>query len=275
MIITLVCGVLLVVGLALIVAWGGKPFVPPAGGQESLLQRYAWWITLITVAGFGSGLVLAGAGGRLVMRVLAMTSTQSTGRITEAGAVIGTISEEGTVSFLFFGAIPAGYFSAILYLAIRRWLPGGRLGGLVFGLILLLIAAPTIDPLRADNIDFQLVGPGWLAVALFSALALAQGMLVAAITGWYSAHLPPFLPQPWPAYVPMLASAIFVPAGIVFTAGAVVTWIFAPLIRRVTRWASRWMFAPAGIWVGRGLVAVIALAAIPGFVSSAIQIVSV
>ena len=40
---------------------------------------------------------------------------------------------------------------------------------------------PRIDPLRSDSIDFLLLGPRWLAVLGFSALAMFQGMLVVAL----------------------------------------------------------------------------------------------
>jgi hypothetical protein len=42
-------------------------------------------------------------------------------------------------------------------------------------------AGSQIEPLRADNFDFALVGPAWLAVVAFSSLALFHGMLVVAL----------------------------------------------------------------------------------------------
>ncbi len=71
-----------------------------------------------------------------------------------------------------------------------RRLPPGRLGGLAFGALLLVIAATTIEPLRADNTDFDLVGPGWLAAAAFGTLVVLHGMLVAALAARYGDRLP-------------------------------------------------------------------------------------
>ena len=88
---------------------------------------------------------------------------------------------------------PAGVVArryARFYLLILRWLPAGRLGGLAYGLLLLVIAGTTFDPLRADNPDFDIVGPGWVAVAVFSAVVVVHGMLVAALAGRYSRVLP-------------------------------------------------------------------------------------
>lgn len=53
----------------------------------------------------------------------------------------------------------------------------------MLGLTLLVLAGSQIEPLRADNIDFAFVGPDWLSVLLFVALALFQGMLVVAVAG--------------------------------------------------------------------------------------------
>ena len=60
-------------------------------------------------------------------------------------------------------------------------LPGGRARGVALGVLLLVLFATRIDPLRSDSIDFLLLEPAWLAVLGFSALALFQGMLVAAL----------------------------------------------------------------------------------------------
>ena len=37
--------------------------------------------------------------------------------------------------------------------------------------MLLVLAGSRIEPLRADNFDVNLVGPGWLAVLLFTLVA--------------------------------------------------------------------------------------------------------
>ena len=62
-------------------------------------------------------------------------------------------------------------------------LPRGRAGGIVLGLALLVLAGAQLDPLRPDNFDFNLVGPGWLSLVAFTALAVFQGMLTWALAG--------------------------------------------------------------------------------------------
>jgi hypothetical protein len=118
------------------------------------------------------------------MRLLALTAgPDAQGRITEADQVVGRITADGTLGFIVFNGIPFGLLAAALYLLLRRWLPAGRLGGLTLGVLLLVVAGTRIEPLRADNPDFTLVGPSWLAVAAFVALGLLHGMVVTALRG--------------------------------------------------------------------------------------------
>jgi hypothetical protein len=77
--------------------------------------------------------------------------------------------------------VPAGFLSGALYALVAPVLPRGRAGGIVLGVLLLVLAATRIEPLRSDSVDFLLLDPAWLAVLGFSVLALFQGMLVAAL----------------------------------------------------------------------------------------------
>jgi hypothetical protein len=134
-------------------------------------------------AGVAAGVLAAGAGGRLVMRLLAATSPQSHGQITEGAATIGDITVGGTIGFIAFVGVAAGALSAGLYLLVGSLLPRGRAGGVALGLLLLVLAGTRLDPLRADNFDFNLVGPDWLSLLLFTALAVFQGALTWALAG--------------------------------------------------------------------------------------------
>ncbi len=138
---------------------------------------------MLLVVGTVSGLLVTGAGGRLAMRLLAVTSPEATGRLTEAQATVGEITFEGTIGYLVFGALPFAFASTALYLLAAPWLPRGRLAGPTFGLAAFIMVAPFIDPLRADNVDFDIVGPGWLSVLVFAALAVVQGAFLAAFAG--------------------------------------------------------------------------------------------
>jgi hypothetical protein len=94
------------------------------------------------------------------MRLLAATASEAAqSRVTEADEVVGRVSTGGTIGFIVFTALFFGMSSGVVYLMLRRWLPRGRLGGLTYGALLLVVAATRIDPLRAGNPDFDIVGP--------------------------------------------------------------------------------------------------------------------
>jgi hypothetical protein len=177
MAVIVVCAVLVAAGIAFIIRWGASP---PEGAPGAPLPRY---LVGLAMAGPVAGLLAAGAGGRLVMRLLAVTSSDARGGITEAGETIGEITVGGTAGFVLFAGVPAGALAALLFVLTGALLPRGRLGGAVLGLVLLVLVGAQIEPLRADNFDFNLVGPRWLSLLAFSALAVFQGMLTRALAG--------------------------------------------------------------------------------------------
>lgn len=194
MVLMVACGLLLLVGVLCIAVWGGAPVHQPefndtagSGSVALAARRYIWYLAVAVASGVGAGLFVAGAGGRLVMRLLAATAGGAAqGRETEAEEIVGRISTGGTVNFIVFAALVFGLATGVLYLLIRRWLPGGRLGGLVYGALLLVVLATRLEPLRADNPDFDIVGPGWVAATAFGTLVVMHGMLVAALAARYS-----------------------------------------------------------------------------------------
>jgi hypothetical protein len=171
------CTVLVAAGIAIVVRWGAGP---PAGAPGPRPPRYALGLL---AAGPAAGLLAAGAGGRLVMRLLAATSPDAHGQITEAGETIGEITVGGTIGFAVFVGMPAGALAALLFVLAGSLLPRGRAGGVALGLLLLVLVGGRIEPLRADNFDFNLVGPDWLSLLSFTALAAFQGMLTWALAG--------------------------------------------------------------------------------------------
>ncbi len=168
-----------------------------------------------------------------------------------------------------FGGILPGLLSGALYVVFRRWLPSGRLGGLAFGALHLVVAATRVDPLRPDNPDFDIVGPGWLSVATFALAAILHGMAVVAIANRYSTRLPPPRPATRAGRVraigPLVLPALILVPGafllILLTIGLVVTLAgsqVGPLVRAVR---SR-----AALVAGRLALAAVAVLLLPGTV---------
>jgi hypothetical protein len=268
------CTVLVVVGLLAIVRWGGLAVQPPPAPADDdtipaarppvslVVRRYLWYLTLAISAGVGAGILAAGAGGRLVMRLLAVTAGPTAqGRITEADQVVGRISAEGTLGFIVFTGLFFGAASGAAYLLLRRWLPGGRTGGVAFGALLLVLAGTRLEPLRPGNPDFDLVGPGWVSVAAFAALVLFHGMLLAALAGRLSRAVPllALTPRAIIAHVPLLLLALGSVALVAAIVGvAVVSASQVPAVAGV--WRDRRL-----VTAGRVILSLVALAALPSF----------
>ena len=284
MAVIVVCILVVLAGLVATVRWGGLTVEPPhapaaeegaaAPGEPPpvglVVRRYLWNVNLAMAAGVGAGVVAAGAGGRLVMRLLAVTAgDDAQGRITEADEVVGQITAGGTIGFVVFTALFFGSATGGVYLLLRRWLPAGRAGGLAYGALLLVLAGTRLDPLRQGNLDFDLVGPGWVSVVAFAALVLFHGMLVAALAGRVSRSVPLLARQPRAiaAHAPLLLLAPLPPVVLALTVvGALV--VLATRARPVVAaWHAR-RLVPAGQLV----LALVALVALPGFLSAVADI---
>lgn len=279
MAVVVVCVGLLALGVLLTIRWGRLAVRSPWADDELsnavqpagvVLRRYLWCLDVAVVSAIGTGVLVAGAGGRLVMRLLAVTADAAAqGRLTEAEEVVGRITVDGTIGFVVFSGLFAGLATAPLYLVVRRWLPDGRLGGVVYGLVLLVVAATRIEPLRADNPDFGLVGPGGVALAAFASLVLLHGMAMAAIAGRVSRAVPLLARdrRTWFSHVPLLVLLPAFPAA-----------VFVALVGAATVGLSRlrplvaWLRSPAATTVGRVALAAGAAVALPGFVSAVAEI---
>jgi multisubunit Na+/H+ antiporter MnhB subunit len=124
-VVTGVCAAMLLVGLVLAARWRDRPFQPPppvdAPSVAEVARRYVWYCSLLLLGGIGTGILVLGAGGRLAMRLLAVTAGDSAqGRITEADEVVGEITVDGTVGFIVFNGIVGGVVAAGIYLVLRR-----------------------------------------------------------------------------------------------------------------------------------------------------------
>ena len=133
------------------------------------------------------------------------------------------------------------------------------------GGVLLVTLGSRVEPLRSDNPDFDLVAPGWLAVSIFAALAFLHALVLVAVMARVSRSLPLFAAtrRVALAYLPLL---LLLPT--VFVGGAVVVLMLAgaavstqPAVRRVSGHARV-------LLAGRILIAVVALASLPGFVTA-------
>ena len=102
----------------------------------------------------------------------------------------------GTASLVFFAALFLGVPAGLVYVVMRRWLPGESLAhGLLYGaLLLVLFGGGAID---ADNIDFRLFGPPRLGVLLFSVLPFIFGVVLADLVDRWDPYVPAVFQGRW------------------------------------------------------------------------------
>jgi hypothetical protein len=277
------CIALVLVGLIAVVRWGGLAVEPPpVPGPDGagptvpppvslVVRRYLWYLAVALLAGAAAGILAAGAGGRLVMRLLAVTAgAGAQGQITEADEIVGRITVDGTLGFVVFTGLFFGPVSAAAYLLLRRWLPAGRAGGLAYGVLLLVVAGTRLEPLRRSNPDFDLVGPSWVSVVAFTVLVVFHGMLVAALAGRLSRAVPLLAARPG-------AIAVHAPLLLLVLPGpsvALVLIIVGVLVVLVSRIPS--VVAACHdrrlLVLGRAALALITLVALPGFTMAVVDI---
>lgn len=275
----LACGALLV--LAVVAAWRWRRYtleLPEwaAGGDGSRATPFralVWLLAVALLTGLLVGVLVVGPAGRLAMRLLAATSPDAQGRLTEAQEVIGDISFSGTLGFFIFVGLPGGLMVGITYVLASFLLPRGVLGGAIYGAAVLLVFGSTVDPLREDNPDFDLLGPGWLSVTTFCVMAVLTGILTAPIAARTAVALD--RPKLWwvlwmlPVGFLGVGALASVPAALLACVIGFVVFVGALLVpseRRTVVWHR-------GKRVLQVVLAVVVAAGAPEFVSAASAIV--
>jgi hypothetical protein len=284
MAVILLCIALVLVGLAAVVRWGGLAVEPPptsrpdgAGPTDPppvslVVRRYLWYLAVALISGAAAGILAAGAGGRLVMRLLTVTAgADAQGQITEAEQIVGRITVDGTLGFVVFTGLFFGPVSGAAYLLLRRWLPAGRAGGLTFGVLLLVVASTRLEPLRRSNPDFDLVGPGWVSVVAFTVLVVFHGMLVAALAGRLSRAVPLLAARPGAIAVHAPLLLLLVLPGPSVALVLIIVGVLVVLVSRIPSVVAAWHDRRLLV-LGRLALALITLVALPGFTMAVVDI---
>lgn len=275
--IVVVCIVLLVAGGVIALRWGHLRLTPPwppdpglALGWKDRLPRVAWFAAVHFWAAIGTGLLVVGPGGRLIMRLLAAISGDGAqGKLTEAEEVVGEITLGGTVGFVVFVGLGGGVLVAVLFTVTRKWLPPGRVGALALGLGTSVLFATRVEPLRPDNEDFAIVGPSWLAVATFLVLGLLAFLTFAAIAGRVGRSLPMISKRPR-VLVRYLPLGLVLPLGTVFVFGVVCITLAIGLLSQ--SWFRRAWADRRVTLVGRVALAAVVVAFLPSFIGDVSEI---
>lgn len=215
-------------------------------------------------AGFVSGVLIAGVGGRLAMLLLRVTSDPALhGFLTDDGFTIGRVSAE--TLFLLGVTAALGMSGGIFYLVVRRWIPARWRVPLMTLFFALVGGAGVIGP---SEVDFTLLAPLSLAVALFIAIPAAYG----ATMTWMAERLlreDSILRRRSWAWIVGLAPLVFANiVGVVVLLVAFGVWALgrsAPAL--VTAWRSQ-----VATWFGRAALIVMAVTSGAGLVRDGLDI---
>jgi hypothetical protein len=150
--------------------------------------RLARTMATAAIGGGLCGLVLGGLFGRLVMRLLAVTSpAHAQGGITDDQAVVGVVSAAGTLSLALF-CLQSGAVIGLMLLLARRVLPDSPRARIACSGLLTGSLGGAVFVHGYGSFDFTELRPVWLAVAAFVALPLLYGLAVPAVVdtldGW-------------------------------------------------------------------------------------------
>jgi hypothetical protein len=146
-------------------------------------------ITRGGLAGLMVGILLAGVGGRLVMRLAALLVPGSAGAVTENGNVIGTITIGGSFALVLFVGLLTGAVVGSLWATIRPWLPGSALARALVA-VPIAIALGTAGLVDDRNRDFAILGREPLVVASLVVLVASFGPALVLADRWLDGRLP-------------------------------------------------------------------------------------
>lgn len=141
------------------------------------------------LAGLLTGILVAGIGGRIVMRAAALLVPEAAGQFTENGNRIGEITLSGTMGLVLAGGLFFGLFGAVVWVVVSPWIPGGTRTRAVLAMPI-AIGLTGIALVQARNPDFQVLRHDSTTVGLLLALVALAGLTIAAFDAWLDRRLP-------------------------------------------------------------------------------------
>lgn len=141
---------------------------------EGLGIRLVGLIRRLALAGLAAAItggIVLGVGGRLVMFISRLIHPEASGRVTENGNRIGEFTIQGSIELIVFGGVLSGLIAGVIWVLIRKWLPGGAL---VVGLGAVAIGGPFL--IEGDNRDFVILENPRLDLLLLLGLLFLFGL---------------------------------------------------------------------------------------------------
>lgn len=168
----------------------GVTAAPVRSARRVAFAELVRQLAIATMAGMCGGFV-TGIWARLMMRLSGfLTVDRNRGLLTENDAVVGHITLEGTLAIGITGAL-MGVIGGMLYVAIRRWLPGNIWQrSAAFGVLLLAVFGFVV--MDRSNPDYRLFGPAWMNVGTFSLAYIVFGVVTGTMAEWLDRRMPRF-----------------------------------------------------------------------------------
>jgi hypothetical protein len=149
---------------------------PAVGFGDRLFDE----LRVLIVAGVPVGVLVIGVGSRVAMLVLRLTSPDHVNGIrSDDDFVIGRFTLSGTYNLLMLGAA-VGIVAAGLYRLVSGWL----IGPIWFRRLTTALASGAVGGsilVHADGVDYRVLKPTWLAIALFVVLPAVFGWLIGPV----------------------------------------------------------------------------------------------
>ena len=222
-------------------------------GVDETRSRSHWWrvlapsIRLLSgtiIIGAVGGAIVGGLGGRIAMRILFLTSDDAVKGVTsDDGFEIGRFTLSNTVGLVIVTTF-IGVLAALLYLVAHPFLAGwGRARVPAMAIFYGVVGGAML--VHTDGVDFKLLEPAVLAIALFVAISAGFGAVVAHLVGLAAAD--GAWPQTWPWWAlgpPMLV--LLLPPFLVVALVGVAVHHAGTTTEPTTRW---WRVARVGALV--------------------------
>jgi hypothetical protein len=141
------------------------------------------------MAGAVVGILVAGLGGRIVMRLAAIIVPTAAGSLTENGNRIGEITLSGSLGLILFGGLFFGLSGSVIWVVVSPWIPGSGFWRAIL-VMPIAVALTGIGLIQGRNPDFQVLGHNGLVVAMLLALVAIAGASIELLDGWLDHRLP-------------------------------------------------------------------------------------
>lgn len=220
---------------------------PESGGHlRARLIRDLRRLAAVTAAGAIGGFVVGGIGSRLAMMLIAAFNRDMTGRLTDDGAIMGRFDLAETAGLVFFTTI-LGIAGGLVFLAVRDL----RLGPPWFR-VASIIGGPAVVVgamlVHRDGVDFTLLEPAALSIALFVAIPGLYAALATTLADrWLAAGS-------WFERAPVWSIVLLALPVLLFPPLALMTAVAWGVRQAILAWTpSRKLWAhPSRGWIARG-----------------------